>query len=161
MPTQNAKPRASPQPKLPEKGAGAPFDYDLEADLILRSSDGVHFVVKKILSLASPIFADKFSTLLPPHQKNSDVLQVVSLPNPRQSLILLYVIFIRCETPRQTRCTMQVPSPNSRKITKWKGWISWAISRTASSATLWAFMPSLLHFRHHVACGEVASALAS
>ncbi|KAI9508194.1 hypothetical protein F5148DRAFT_1198861 [Russula earlei] len=40
--------------------AQAPFD-DARADLILQSSDGVHFrVFKVILSLASPIFADMF-----------------------------------------------------------------------------------------------------
>jgi hypothetical protein len=67
MPTQNAKPRASPQSKRPGKVAEAPFD-DPEADLILLSSDEVFFyVVKKILTLALPIFADKFSTLPPPH----------------------------------------------------------------------------------------------
>jgi hypothetical protein len=69
MPTQNAKRQASPRPKPPKKVAEAPFDDDMEADLILRSSDQVHFYVdKKILTLASPIFADKFSTLPPPHQ---------------------------------------------------------------------------------------------
>jgi hypothetical protein len=71
MPPQNAKPQASRKP--PEKVAEAPFN-DLEADLILRSSDEVHFyVVKKILTLASPVFADKFSTLpAPPHQKSHE-----------------------------------------------------------------------------------------
>jgi hypothetical protein len=87
MPPPNAKPQAPPKP--PEKVAEAPFN-DLEADLILRSSDDVHFyVVKKILTLASPIFADKFSTLPPPsHQKSHDVLQVVSLPEPSTILDL-------------------------------------------------------------------------
>jgi hypothetical protein len=59
--------------------AEAPFD-DAEADLILQSSDKVHFrVFKVILSLASPIFADMFSIPLPPSQKPYDQVHVVPL----------------------------------------------------------------------------------
>jgi BTB/POZ domain len=83
MPHQNTKRLESPHPKSkpPVKVADAPFN-DPDADLVLQSSDEVHFyVVKKILTLASPVFADKFSTLSPPHQKSSyDVLQMVPLP---------------------------------------------------------------------------------
>ena len=50
--------------------AKAPFD-DPRADLILRSSDGVNFhVIKVILSLASPIFADMFTLPSPPASQN-------------------------------------------------------------------------------------------
>ncbi|KAI0278253.1 hypothetical protein BC826DRAFT_664232, partial [Russula brevipes] len=59
--------------------AQAPFD-DTRADLILRSSDGVHFhVFKIILSLASPIFADMFSIPSPESQDSHDEVQVVTV----------------------------------------------------------------------------------
>ena len=55
-----------------EELAKAPFD-DLQADLILQSSDKVHFrVFKPILSIASPIFKDMFSIPSPPSQKPHD-----------------------------------------------------------------------------------------
>ncbi|KAI0285942.1 hypothetical protein BGY98DRAFT_944182, partial [Russula aff. rugulosa BPL654] len=70
------------------KVAEAPFN-DLElADMtrILESSDEAHFyrVFKKILTLASPIFAARFSALPPPHQKFHDVriLRLVPFPDP-------------------------------------------------------------------------------
>ena len=64
--------------KRSEKLAPAPFD-DEQADLILQSSDKVHFrVFKLILSLASPIFADTFNIPLPPSEKPDEV-QVVPL----------------------------------------------------------------------------------
>ena len=52
---------------------------------ILESSDEAHFYVfKKILTLASPIFAARFSALPPPHQKFHDVriLRLVPFPDP-------------------------------------------------------------------------------
>ncbi|KAI0278252.1 hypothetical protein BC826DRAFT_894895, partial [Russula brevipes] len=56
-----------------------PFD-DTRADLVLQSSDEVHFrVFKIILSLASPIFADMFSIPLPASQRSHDEIQVVTL----------------------------------------------------------------------------------
>ena len=59
--------------------AEAPFD-DPQADLILQSSDEVHFrVFKLILSIASPIFKDMFSIPSPPSQKSHDEVQVVHL----------------------------------------------------------------------------------
>jgi BTB/POZ domain-containing protein len=82
MPFRTTNPQASPQPKskTPEKLAEAPFN-DPEVDLMLRSSDEVHFhVVKKILTLASPVFADMFSNLPPPSQKSHHEVQVVPLP---------------------------------------------------------------------------------
>lgn len=70
--------------KTSRKVAEAPFN-DLEADMILESSDEAHFsVFKKILTLASPIFAARFSALPPPHQKFHDVriLRLVPFPDP-------------------------------------------------------------------------------
>ena len=59
--------------------AKAPFD-DPQADLILQSSDKVHFrVFKPILSLASPIFKDMFSIPSTPSQERHDGVQVVHL----------------------------------------------------------------------------------
>ncbi len=72
----NSKPKSKP----PKKMAETPFN-DPEADLMLRSSDEVHFhVVKKILTLASPVFADMFSNHPPPSQKSHHEDQVVPLP---------------------------------------------------------------------------------
>ena len=71
----------SPKPTNmpPEKLAEAPFN-DSRADLILQSSDEVHFRVSKlILSLASPIFSDMFSIPSPPSEKPHDEVQVVHL----------------------------------------------------------------------------------
>ena len=69
-------PPASPTPIPPENLAPAPFD-DARADLILQSSDKVHFrVFKIILSLASSIFDDMFSIPSPPIH---DKVQVVPL----------------------------------------------------------------------------------
>lgn len=70
----------------PEKMAEAPFDNP-QADLILRSSDEVHFrVIKGILSIASPVFADMFSIPLPPSEKKNDEIQVVSLSEDSTAL---------------------------------------------------------------------------
>ena len=63
----------------PEILAEAPFN-DPRADLILQSSDEVHFrVFKLILSLASPIFSDMFTIPSPPSEKPHDEVQVVHL----------------------------------------------------------------------------------
>ena len=71
--------------KRSEKLAPAPFD-DEQADLILQSSDKVHFrVFKLILSLASPIFADTFNISLPPSEKPDEV-QVVPLSEDSTAL---------------------------------------------------------------------------
>jgi BTB/POZ domain len=52
--------------------ADAPFN-DPQADVILRSNDGVEFrVFKIVLSLASPIFADMFSIPSPPPSATSE-----------------------------------------------------------------------------------------
>jgi hypothetical protein len=61
----------------PKNLAEAPFN-DKKADLILQSSDQVHFYVfKLILSLASPVFTDMFSLPSPPSQNSRDEVQVV------------------------------------------------------------------------------------
>jgi hypothetical protein len=63
----------------PEKLAEAPFD-DAQADIVLQSSDKVHFrVFRIILSLASPIFSDMFNIPSPPSQKPLDEVHVVHL----------------------------------------------------------------------------------
>jgi BTB/POZ domain len=59
----------------------APFDHK-QADIILRTSDGVDFrVFKIILSLASPIFTDMFDIPQPTSEfgRNNDELQVVTV----------------------------------------------------------------------------------
>jgi hypothetical protein len=67
------------EPTHPENLAKAPFD-DAKADLILESSDKVHFrVFKIILSLASQMFAGMFSLPSPPSQNSLDEVQVVPL----------------------------------------------------------------------------------
>jgi len=79
-------PPASPQSKPLEQLAEAPFN-DAQADIILRSSDGVHFrVFKTVLSLASLTFADMFSIPLPPTRKGHDEVQVVPLSEHSTSL---------------------------------------------------------------------------
>ena len=67
-----------PMPPPPEKLADAPFDHP-RADLVLRSSDDVHFrVLKGILSIASTVFSDMFSIPSPPsgHQDEIHVVPV-------------------------------------------------------------------------------------
>jgi hypothetical protein len=77
MPAQKTVPQTAPPP--PEELAEAPFD-NARADLILQSSDEIHFRVhKNILSLASPVFADMFSLPSPSSQKPHDEVQVVTL----------------------------------------------------------------------------------
>ncbi|TFY76282.1 hypothetical protein EWM64_g7730 [Hericium alpestre] len=52
-----SQPQSSTEPVM----AGAPY-LDDDADIVMRSSDGVHFHVhKNFLSKCSPIFADLFS----------------------------------------------------------------------------------------------------
>ena len=66
--------------------AKAPFD-DPQADLILQSSDKVHFrVFKPILSLASPVFKDMFSKSSTPSQERHDGVRVVYLTEHSTSL---------------------------------------------------------------------------
>jgi len=90
-------------PKSQETAAQAPFD-DTRADLILRSSDGVHFhVFKIILSLASPIFADMFSIPSPESRDSPDEVQVVPVSERSGALDLalrhLYPIPIHDAVP--------------------------------------------------------------
>ena len=69
-----------------KKLALAPFD-DEQADVILQSSDQVHFrVFKNILSLASPIFADTFNIPSPPSKDPDDEVQVVTLSEDSTAL---------------------------------------------------------------------------
>ena len=76
-PERLVSPKATTLP--PEMSTEAPFD-DPQADLILQSSDGVHFrVFKLILSLASPVIVDMFSIPLPSSQKPHDEDHVVHL----------------------------------------------------------------------------------
>ncbi|KAI0046372.1 hypothetical protein FA95DRAFT_1494157 [Auriscalpium vulgare] len=57
---------AIPKHYGPARDAAPPFDDSSRADVVLRSSDDMHFRVSKtILAIASPIFADMFS-LSPP-----------------------------------------------------------------------------------------------
>lgn len=68
--------------------AKAPFE-DSRADIILRSSDNVNFrVFKIILSLASPVFAQKFSTPQSATHKPTDELPVVTVSEDSQALDL-------------------------------------------------------------------------
>ena len=83
----------------PENLADAPFD-DKKADLILRSSDQVHFYVfKPILSLASPVFTDMFSLPSPPSQNSHDEVQVVPLSEDSTTLDLALRHIYPMETP--------------------------------------------------------------
>jgi BTB/POZ domain len=76
MPPSGPKCLVPPIP--PAKLADAPFD-NAGADVVLQSSDKVHFhVFKNILSIASPVFADMFTLPSPPSEKLHEV-QVVSL----------------------------------------------------------------------------------
>ncbi|KAI0255768.1 hypothetical protein BJV78DRAFT_1119142, partial [Lactifluus subvellereus] len=84
--------RSQPHATLvsPTPLANAPFD-DSRADLTLRSGDGVHFrIFKIILSLASPVFADMFS--IPEPESTSEgahgVPTVVTVSEDSKSLDL-------------------------------------------------------------------------
>ena len=66
------------KPTRSDNLAEAPFD-DARADLILESSDEVHFrIFQSFLSLASPVFTDMFNIPSPPSQK-LDEIQVVRI----------------------------------------------------------------------------------
>ena len=91
LPSTSAVPSIAPvMPSKPpppaEKKAEAPFDNP-RADLILRSSDEVHFrVIKGILSIASPVFDDMFNIPSPPSEKQRDEIQVVPLSEDSTAL---------------------------------------------------------------------------
>ncbi|KAH9993665.1 hypothetical protein BJV74DRAFT_884279 [Russula compacta] len=88
-------------PNPQETQAQAPFD-DLRADLILQSSDRVHFrVFKIVLSLASPIFADMFSIPSPvsPNPRHGDNIQVVPLTEDSEALDLSLRHIYPVQTP--------------------------------------------------------------
>ena len=91
LPSTSAVPSIAPvMPSKPpppaEKKAEAPFDNP-RADLILRSSDEVHFrVMKGILSIASPVFDDMFNIPSPPSEKQRDEIQVVPLSEDSTAL---------------------------------------------------------------------------
>ncbi|KAI0041938.1 hypothetical protein FA95DRAFT_1500744, partial [Auriscalpium vulgare] len=76
--------------------ADPPFN-DVRADIILRSSDNVHFRVSRfILSIASPVFADMFNLGKPleaidghSSEENHDGLPVVPLVEDSRTLNLL------------------------------------------------------------------------
>jgi BTB/POZ domain len=73
-----SEPKCLVPPIPPAKLADAPFD-NAGADVVLQSSDKVHFhVFKNILSIASPVFADMFTLPSLPSEKLHEV-QVVSL----------------------------------------------------------------------------------
>ncbi|KAH9992394.1 hypothetical protein BJV77DRAFT_1109915 [Russula vinacea] len=109
-------------PSRPRKiFAQAPFD-DAQADVILQSSDQVHFqVFKNILSLASPIFADTFSFPSPPSKPPMTKYRWLLYLRTRQLLKLLYVIFIRCKPrpPRRRSYAMRASSLSLRENIKW------------------------------------------
>ena len=74
-----------PMSPPPEKLADAPFDNP-RADLVLRSSDEVHFrVLKGILSVASTVFTDMFSIPSPPSE-HQDEIQVVPVSEDSTAL---------------------------------------------------------------------------
>jgi hypothetical protein len=69
--------------------ASSPFD-DTAADVIIRSSDNVHFYVYKLLlSLASPIFADIFTLPQPEDHRGSNSHQVVEVSESSETLYRL------------------------------------------------------------------------
>ena len=87
-----------PIPPPPEKLADAPFDHP-RADLVLRSSDEVHFhVLKGILSIASTVFVDMFSIRSPPSE-HQDQIQVVSVSEDSTALDLALRHIYPMETP--------------------------------------------------------------
>lgn len=63
--------------------AGAPFDCDPNADIVLRSSDDFGFRVQKnILSLASPVFNDMFSLPQPAPVESDVPMRTTALEGP-------------------------------------------------------------------------------
>ena len=82
----------------PENLAEAPFN-DKKADLILQSSDQVHFhVLKPILSFASAVFADMFSIPSPPSE-HQDQIQVVPVSEDSTALDLALRHIYPMQTP--------------------------------------------------------------
>ena len=75
-----------PKSESPKAMAETPFD-DAQADLILQSSDKVHFFVfKNILSLTSPVFADMFSIPSPISPNSHKEVQLVPLSEHSKAL---------------------------------------------------------------------------
>ena len=101
MPRRKDKRQVSPVPSA--KLAEAPFD-NAGADLILQSSDEVHFhVFKNIISIASPVFADMFSLPLPPSGKqlrDASGVQVVSLSEHSTALDIALRHIYPVRTPK-------------------------------------------------------------
>ena len=101
MPRRKDKRQVSPVPSA--KLAEAPFD-NAGADLILQSSDEVHFhVFKNIISIASPVFAVMFSLPLPPSGKqlrDASGVQVVSLSEHSTALDIALRHIYPVRTPK-------------------------------------------------------------
>jgi hypothetical protein len=163
MPPQNAKPQASRKP--PEKVAEAPFN-DLEADLILRSSDEVHFYVVKILTLASPVFADKFSTLpAPPHQNSMSALAEFTQNYKVEALDNSIAGYLMDSVERDHVGVYAIAVTYGYKGIGTKAaqlCLNLPFSMLQSPYLQFATAAHISElFRYHVTCGEVASALAS
>jgi BTB/POZ domain len=145
---------ASTSPKLPppEKLAEAPFD-DPQADLILRSSDEVHFrVLKGTLSIASPIFADMFGVPSPPSKKHYDEIQVVSVSEDSTALdvILRHIYPVRSPTAEG----------NTLHNVDFLGRDPVGVYAIATTYLRCA-TAELELLKYHVACGKAAIAVAS
>jgi BTB/POZ domain len=101
MPRRKDKRQVPPVPLA--KLAEAPFD-NAGADLILQSSDEVHFhVFKNIISIASPVFAVMFSLPLPPSGKqlrDASGVQVVSLSEHSTALDIALRHIYPVRTPK-------------------------------------------------------------
>ena len=96
-PITPATPSSVPPP--PEKLADAPFDNP-RADLVLRSSDEVHFrVLKGILSIASTVFADMFG-IPPPPSDRQDEIQVVPVSEDSTALDVVLRHLYPVRTPK-------------------------------------------------------------
>ena len=88
-----------PMSPPPEKLADAPFDNP-RADLVLRSSDEVHFrVLKGILSVASTVFADMFSIPSPPSEHQNEI-QVVPVSEDATALDVVLRHIYPVRTPK-------------------------------------------------------------
>jgi hypothetical protein len=131
--------------------AEAPFD-DPQADLILQSSDGVHFrVFKLILSFASPVIVDMLSIPSPLSQKPHDEDQVAHLTEQSTALDVVLSHIYPVQLPNgDTLLYANILAEFARKykvesLDRFIMGYHWAISQTVSSVTLWAFMPLPLH----------------
>jgi hypothetical protein len=83
-----------------EINASPPFDNP-DADLIVRSSDGVNFrVLKTILAEASPIFKTIFTLPRPDNNNDSAVIAVVDLSESSTVLDHLLRFCYPCASPR-------------------------------------------------------------